>query len=292
MAALEDRLPQNAAGEFFVDSSCIDCDTCRHLAPEVFARDDDIEQSYVSQQPPTEPYVTRALMALVACPTSSIGTRNGLNAKQAAARFPERIVDNVFYCGFTAESSFGASSYFIERPEGNWMVDSPRAAGPLLRRIEELGGARRMLLTHRDDVADHAKFQQRFGCERVIHRLEAHGGLASVETKLDIDAPKRIDDELWAIPVPGHTRGSIAYLYRERFLFSGDHLWWSPNVGALHASKRVCWHDWPRQIESMERLLEFDFEWVVPGHGRRYRAASAAAMRTELEQLIQRMRKA
>ena len=139
------------------------------------------------------------------------------------------------------------------------MVDSPRAARPLLRNIESMGGVRRMLLTHQDDVADHAKFAARFGCERVIHRVEARGSLADIEVQLDIDEPEKLDEDLWVIPVPGHTRGSVAYLYRQKYLFSGDHLWWSANVGALHASRRVCWYDWRKQIESMERLLAFKF---------------------------------
>lgn len=29
-------LPQNAAGDFYVDESRIDCDTCRQIAPETF----------------------------------------------------------------------------------------------------------------------------------------------------------------------------------------------------------------------------------------------------------------
>src|SRR5438876_499354 len=33
MARPENRLPHNADGDFFVDDSCIDCDTCRSLAP-------------------------------------------------------------------------------------------------------------------------------------------------------------------------------------------------------------------------------------------------------------------
>src|SRR5205807_1309544 len=32
------RRPENAAGDLFVDSSCIDCDTCRWMAPATFAR--------------------------------------------------------------------------------------------------------------------------------------------------------------------------------------------------------------------------------------------------------------
>ena len=290
MAAIALRLPQNVDGEFYVDSSCIDCDTCRFVAPSTFIRSDDVEQSYVHHQPRSGEEQRRALMALVACPSASIGTVRRADVRAAAAQFPELVADNIYYCGFTSESSFGASSYLIARPEGNWMVDSPRAAGPLLRRIDDLGGVRRMLLTHRDDVADHAKFAKRFGCERAIHRIEAVGGLADAERQLDIDRPTKLDDELWAIPVPGHTRGSVAYLYRDRYLFSGDHLWWSPRVGALHASKRVCWYDWREQIRSMERLLDFNFEWILPGHGRRYRAKSSEAIRHKLTALIERMR--
>ena len=290
MASLAQRLNENVEGEFFVDSSCIDCDTCRFVAPAVFARDEGIELSVVHHQPASDEETERALMALVACPTSSIGTVSDRSARQAASRFPEKVDDNVFYCGYAAESSFGASSYLIQRPEGNWMVDSPRAAGPLLRNIESMGGVRRMLLTHQDDVADHAKFVARFGCERVIHRVEAGGSLAEVEVQLDSDEPEKIDDDLWVIPVPGHTRGSVVYLYRDKYLFSGDHLWWSVNAGALNASRRVCWYDWRKQIESMERLLEFKFEWVLPGHGRRYQARSAEEMRREIEAVIRRMR--
>jgi hypothetical protein len=47
------RLRENAAGSFFVDSSCIDCDTCRQLAPAVFR--DHGGQSSVFHQPQNPP---------------------------------------------------------------------------------------------------------------------------------------------------------------------------------------------------------------------------------------------
>jgi glyoxylase-like metal-dependent hydrolase (beta-lactamase superfamily II)/ferredoxin len=284
MARHDLRLAQNAAGEFFVDSSCIDCDTCRWIAPAVFARAEEIEQSFVSRQPDQDDR-ERALMALVACPTASIGTVNKMDARPAARRFPELVEENIYYCGFTSERSYGASSYLIVRPEGNVLVDSPRAATPLLRRIEEMGGVKLMFLSHRDDVADHARLHDYFGCERVIHRLEP----VDAERKLDGRDPVELADGLLAIPLPGHTRGSTALLYREKFLFSGDHLWWSENLGALNASRSVCWYSWAEQTRSMARLLDFRFEWVLPGHGRRYHAPSAAVMRSELEQLVERM---
>jgi hypothetical protein len=39
----------------------------------------------------------------------------------------------------------------------------------------------------------------------------------------------------------------------------------------------------------MERLLDFTFEWVLPGHGAWRRAESAAAMRRDLEGCIEWM---
>ena len=289
MARTAARLPENVPGPFFVDESCIDCAACRHLAPKVFspsARG----RSYVARQPVTDEERTRSLMALVACPTSSIGTEPRLDAAPGVRAFPERIAESVFACGFTAESSFGAWSYLVARPDGNVLVDSPRAAEPLLARLGELGGLRWMFLTHRDDVADHAAIHQRFGCDRILHERDVTSGTRSVERKLTGDEPIALAEDLLAIPVPGHTAGSAVLLYKETFLFTGDHLMASENDGLLHASRGVCWYSWPDQIRSMERLLDFRFEWVLPGHGGSYRASSASAMRRGLERVVAAMK--
>jgi glyoxylase-like metal-dependent hydrolase (beta-lactamase superfamily II) len=88
------------------------------------------------------------------------------------------------------------------------------------------------------------------------------------------------------IPVPGHTAGSAALLFRDQFLFTGDHLWWSEAYGRLHASRGVCWYSWPEQVASVRRLLDFRFSWVLPGHGRRYEAPSAEAMHVALRSAL------
>jgi glyoxylase-like metal-dependent hydrolase (beta-lactamase superfamily II)/ferredoxin len=289
MAQAATRLVENAAGDLFVDSSCIDCQTCRQLAPQVFSRSAQAGQSIVARQPAAPGQRHRALMALVACPTASIGTarKDGIHA--AVQALPEEIEDGVFYCGFAAESSYGASSYLIRRPEGNVLVDSPRAARPLMRRLAALGGVRFMFLTHRDDVADHQTFRQEFGCARILHAADVSRGTAAVERKLQGETPVALAPDLLAIPVPGHTRGSTALLYRERFLFSGDHLWRSESSGRLSASRAVCWHSWEQQLRSLEALLAHRFEWLLPGHGRRWKAPSAAAMHAELEELLLRL---
>ena len=82
MARLAEKLIENAAGEFYVDRTCIDCDACRQIAPAVFARSAREQQSYVHRQPADLQERHRALMALVACPTASIGTAPKTNATE------------------------------------------------------------------------------------------------------------------------------------------------------------------------------------------------------------------
>ncbi len=285
MASLQQRLPENVPGDFFVDSTCIDCDTCSQLAPETFR--DHGDQCSVHHQPETDAETRRAMMALVSCPTGSIGTTQRHDAHIGIDAFPLHLADNVYFCSFTSESSFGAWSYLIVRPAsegGNVLIDSPRYASQLLKRIEALGGVERMLLTHKDDVADHELFRKRFYCERVMHADDGAARLG-IEHVIRGTAPVQFDDDLLVIPTPGHTRGHVVFLYRNKFLFTGDHLAWSPNRQTLTAFRSVAWYSWPEQIRSMEKLLSYRFEWVLPGHGDMHHA-DAQTMHEELERCV------
>jgi glyoxylase-like metal-dependent hydrolase (beta-lactamase superfamily II)/ferredoxin len=277
------RVPDNAPGDFFVDSTCIDCDACRQIAPSVFH--DVGSQSAVSHQPEDDEELLAAQKALIACPTASIGSVAKHDMHRALDAYPERIADDVHRCGYTSESSFGAFSYLIQRDSGNVLIDSPRFAGPLVKRIDAMGGVRTMLLTHQDDVADHEKFHERFGCERVIHRDDVRSRTASMERKPTGSDPIAIEPDLVMIPTPGHTKGHAVFLYRDRFLFTGDHLAWDPDDEKLYAFRGACWYSWSEQIKSMERLLDYRFEWVLPGHGRPIQL-SADRMRRELERCV------
>ncbi len=286
MADRTRALPTNVEGDFFVDATCIDCDTCRSVAPAVYARVGD--KSAVVRQPETDEEILEAQKAAVACPTSSIGSASKKLVRDAVVSYPEKIDGDVYFCGYTSESSFGAHSYLVTRPDGNLMIDSPRFAGPLVKRIDTMGGVDTLLLTHKDDVADHDKFHDKFGCRRLLHRADAGRRLSGLEVLIEEDEPLELDPELVVIPVPGHTRGSIAFLLREKYLFTGDHLAWSPRLEHLYAFRSVCWYSWEAQIESMKRLLDYRFEWVLPGHGRRAHL-SAADMRASLETCIEWM---
>jgi glyoxylase-like metal-dependent hydrolase (beta-lactamase superfamily II)/ferredoxin len=287
MALVKLRRAENVAGDFFVDSTCIDCDLCRQIAPDIFASAG--EQSAVLRQPVDDRERFAALKALVTCPTASIGSLEKHSAKEAVAAYPEHIEGGVYFCGFASESSFGASSYLILRPEGNVLVDSPRFARPLAKRIAGLGGVKTIFLTHRDDVADQAEWARQFNAERVMHGDDISLATSDVERVISGRDAVALDDGLFVIPTPGHTRGHMVLLYKDRYLFSGDHLWWSDTFKSLNASRSVNWYSWAEQTRSMEALLDYRFEWVLPGHGRRAHA-SYERMREYLKECIARMR--
>lgn len=288
MAHPKRRLPGNAEGDFYVDDTCIDCDTCRWLAPETFFRT--AGQSAVKRQPETPAARRQALLAFTACPTASIGTeRPAPEMAEARSAFPVPIADEVHYCGYHSPKSFGAASYLIRRPDGNVLVDSPRQSETLAKRIEALGGVRWLFLTHGDDVADHPFWRDRFGCERILHDGDVAGSTRGIERILTGSGNVRLAPDLLIIPVPGHTEGSCALLYRDTFLFTGDHLAWSERRGHLYAFRDACWHSWAETTASMEKLKGYPFEWVLPGHGRRFHS-DRETMRGQMEVCIRWMR--
>jgi glyoxylase-like metal-dependent hydrolase (beta-lactamase superfamily II) len=88
--------------------------------------------------------------------------------------------------------------------------------------------------------------------------------------------------------VPGHTKGSVAFLFEERCLFAGDSLSWDFTTDDLRASKHVCWYSWAEQTKSLRRLADYPFEWIFAGHGGSFRLPPDT-MRARLLALTERM---
>lgn len=287
MADRHKRLDSNVAGNFYVDSTCINCDTCRQLAPKSF--EEIGEFSAVAHQPERDEHLHQAYQALLACPVGSIGTEQSdkTTLQAAMASFPLHLEDGVSYCGFNSEKSFGANSFFIEHADGNWLIDSPRYIKHLIETFERRGGVAHIFLTHEDDVADADKYAAHFGAKRIIHRADADAAPAAEWIVDGTDALKLAAD-FQAIPVPGHTPGSMALLYREKFLFTGDHLWWNPSTQSLGAPNRLVWRQ-RALVDSIQKLLNYRFEWVLAGHGDRTRLPTDE-MRAQVQALLERRR--
>jgi len=280
------RVQENVPGDFFVDSTCIDCDTCRQIAPSVFGQAS--TTSFVKSQPTAESDRRVALQALLACPTGSIGDLGHDDVKSVMEDFPLAVEEPVFYCGYNSPKSYGGNSYFIRHPDGNWLIDSPKFVAPLVRRLEALGGVAHIFLTHRDDVADADRYADHFHARRIIHRDEM-SSQPDAEVVLDGEGPWELAPGFVVVPTPGHTKGHCVLLVEDRFLFTGDHLDWDREGQRLAASQDYCWHSWEEQIESVRRLADLRFDWVLPGHGQRVRLP-VAEMRAEVLRLAESMR--
>ncbi|MED0677044.1 MBL fold metallo-hydrolase [Aneurinibacillus thermoaerophilus] len=281
------RLEANVDGDFYVNTACINCDTCRQLAPDTFSEIGDY--SAVTRQPVNQEEKQRAFYALLSCPTGAIGSKDVRGLGEARQLFPLPLTNGIYYCGFTSRKSFGGSSYFLVHPDGNWLIDSPRYFPFLVRKLEKMGGIRYIFLTHRDDVADADKYANHFSAERIIHRLEQS---AQPDAEHIIDGMESVEwgKDFRIIPVPGHTRGHMVLLYRNEFLFTGDHLAWDREAGKLDAHKDYCWYSWSAQCDSMKRLLTERFEWILPGHGARVHLRFEN-MRKAMETLVWEMDK-
>jgi glyoxylase-like metal-dependent hydrolase (beta-lactamase superfamily II)/ferredoxin len=285
MADKDKRLDSNVAGNFFVDATCINCDTCRQLAPTSF--EEVGKFSAVTKQPTDEERSHQAYQALLACPVGSIGADQSdkLRMQNAMASFPLQVEGEVSYCGFNSEKSFGANSFLIEHPEGNWLVDSPRYLKHLVEAFERKGGLAYIFLTHKDDVADAEKYAAHFGAKRIIHQADLEAA-PDAEWVIEGAGSIRVMPQFQIIPVPGHTAGSMALLYKNRFLFTGDHVWWDSAQKRLGAPTQLVWRKHVL-VDSIEKLLDYPFEWMLAGHGDRT-CLPVDEMRAQLRALIER----
>src|SRR5256885_14884259 len=107
MADATKRLPANISGNFFVDATCINCDTCRQLAPKSFVENG--EYSSVYRQPESEAERYQAYQALLAWPVGSVGALVAAKAIMRAATesFPMLNENNVFYDRVNSAKSLG-----------------------------------------------------------------------------------------------------------------------------------------------------------------------------------------
>ena len=285
MARLADRHPRNAPGAWYVDTRCIACDASRHHAPGLIeALADGL--SIVARQPATPAEETLMWRAALACPTRSIDTVDA--RAQPLGVFPYEITSGVFICGHNDRRSFGAHSWFVPNSAGGFIVDAPHWDRTLVTAFGEAGGISHVLLTHRDDVADAARYAEHFGARVWIHHAERDA--APFATDILGDDETLIAPGLVAFPAPGHTEGSVLYLHEERHLFTGDTLAWFWRDGDLGAFEDATWYSWAALRASLRKYLAsgHSFEWICPGHGK-WHGASAAEMRQRLSLLVERM---
>ena len=262
MTTTRDPHPDNAPGDWYVDTSCIDCGASCNVASGLIVRSGG--QSVFARQPKDAREKEAAWGAAIVCPTASVRTKSARKAPRGL--YPHEIGPGVYRCGYNSRKSFGAHSYFVVRESGNFLIDSPRYMRQLTSFFEDNGGLSDVLLTHRDDVADADRYAEHFSSRVWIHEHDASAAPYATDLLRGIESVE-LRAGMLAIPIPGHTRGSVCYLLDSEFLFTGDSLAWSFEQNRLHAFRDYCWYSWAEQKRSVASLARFNFEWVLAGHG-------------------------
>lgn len=287
MKADAERNPESAAGDWFIDRRCIDCGAARHVAPGLIVHRGGL--SVFERQPRTPEEVHQAWLAAELCPTRSIRTESHLVPPPAL--YPHELDRDVALCGHNHKSSYGAHSYFVRRPSGNLLVDSPQFTRKLVEPFEAQGGIAAILLSHQDDVADAEKWAQHFKAEVYIHRDDRAAAPFATHI-LEGESPAEatlVAPGVQAIPVPGHTRGSVMYLIDDTSLFTGDSLTWDYEGDRMRAFQEACWYSWSIQKESLTALANHSFNRLFSGHGPWSPWREKAVMRQRLLELTTRM---
>lgn len=275
------RHPQNAIGDWYVDTTCTNCGAAQTVAPGLIVERDG--QSVFDHQPVTVDELRQAWRARILCPSASVRTESGTKPSQRV--FPELMTDHVYRLGYNAAASYGAHSFALCHETGVFMIDSPRWTQAVVDQLSAWGGLAGILLSHEDDVADAQRCADHFCTPVWIHENDR----AAAPFARNIIAggePMTVANGLLAIPVPGHSRGSVCYLWN-RCLFAGDSLAWDFVSSDLVAYRSYCW-SWDAQRRSLSRLLAYDVEWVFAGHGGSYRLP-VDEMRARLAGLVERM---
>lgn len=219
--------------------------------------------------------------------------------------FPRAILPGIWFVGHHNEASFGATPYLTQIQHNGklvWiMVDSPKFGKLSREAVTSLTGPNGpdfLLLTHVDDTAGHQDWKREFPLlKRIFHAGDlgpynwiGDASLEEVEILLPTIENEKHDDKLVMysldgtvleniqkenaviLHTPGHSPGSIS-LYqppssdaRPGVIFTGDTYAYSTRTNSMNAFPQYG-NNLREQASTLEHLLEYEWNVVLPGHG-------------------------
>ena len=185
-------------------------------------------------------------------------------------------------------------SFLIRSEEGNLLLNASEGALGSAEAIEGLGGVKALWLGHwHEGLTGAQAIADRFGAPVVVHQADREEAEKKVTIAETFDGARRIRSDLEAIPIPGHTPGSTAYLWHgpeARCLFTADSLY--VKNGALRgvlldSSDREAF------LASLARLREIEFDLLIPWVAEKGAAVAISytpqAFRRDLEEIVARI---
>jgi len=169
---------------------------------------------------------------------------------------PPRLIWEDVYSFPPNREILGGTSYFILNKAGNILVDCPPWRSQNQAFLQEQGGVRWLVLTHRGGISgDIATISQSLGCEIILQEQEAY--LLPTLTTQTFHEEFAIAEDFTLLWTPGHSPGSSC-LYSPRhggILWTGRHL--LPDRNGYPVPLRIAktFH-WLRQLENVAKLRD------------------------------------
>jgi glyoxylase-like metal-dependent hydrolase (beta-lactamase superfamily II) len=196
--------------------------------------------------------------------------------------------------GLSFAPSIHVRAFLLQSERGNVLIYSTSATAESAA-IEALGGVSRHYLNHWHEVAiGDGEGNGRLGAPLFCHEDDRKEVSDRVEVAGSFAERHRVDDDLEAIPIPGHTPGATAYLWdsgQHRCLFTGDSLFLRDGewvVAVLESSDPVAY------VESLELIKQLDFDMLVPwaaGGGQPFHAVTVTAdAGRRIDAIVERLR--
>ncbi len=120
------RNTDSVPGEWYIDTACINCGASRHVAPGLIVERND--KSIFARQPATPEEQLAAWRAVLVCPTASVRSETK-QPRPNAPIFPQEISIGCVALRIQRSLVVWRRSYFVARPDGNLLIDSPRYGG-------------------------------------------------------------------------------------------------------------------------------------------------------------------
>ncbi len=183
------------------------------------------------------------------------------SASSAQSPFPnatrsktaQAIWDNIFAFPPNRDT-LGGTAYLIVENEGNILIDCPAWDEANQKFLQDLGGVRSLLITHRGGIGKAQEIQETFNCEILIQEQEAYLlprlRVATFQHEFTLSS---LSQAIWT---PGHSPGSACVYYSSEggVLFSGRHLLPNQLSEPMPLRTAKTFH-WLRQIKSVQALL-------------------------------------
>ena len=215
--------------------------------------------------------------------------------KTASAQTESELTDITgLYASAPAPLGFApgldARAFGLRRDAGSLLIYSVPSLDPGSPMLDALGPISRQYLSHRHEAGF---LSDRVGPPLFVHESERDSVAENHPVEQAFTGRQMLAEDFEAIPIPGHTSGATAYLWKtaeNRLLFTGDTVYLADGewgVAMLAQSDRDSY------IESLELIRELDFNVIVPWIASGlpfYQRTDAADIRRRIDPLIAGLR--